>query len=263
MIWFLEGIANFQPTDCIADTIRIMSWVLRSIQLGWVVVLALGVAAGCAATAGDGGADDTQIGNFAGDDGMTDSDNGNGGGGNGDSGGGSSGGGSEGGDGPGDGGNGSGDGGEVLPIAQWASRVIDFSSQFGQDGWSPQQALGEPDVFVYGDVLRAWAPLSENGTLEFIAVGFDRAVFATGVTIRETYGNGMVIEVELIDEQGAAHSIWADDDPSQPGEPVDFAINWTQTEFAVNGVRVHIDTDANLDTWEEIDAIELRGIPAD
>jgi len=246
-----------------------MSVVLQSLRSSWVVLLALGVAAGCAATAGDGGAGDTQVGVFAGDDGMTDSDDGDGGGGNGATGGGSSGGGgSDSGDDSDNGGGsddvgGSNGGGEVLPIAQWASRVISASSQFGQDGWSPQQALGEPDVFVYGDVLRAWAPQPENGSLEFIAVGFDRAVFATGVTIRETYGNGMVIEVELIDEQGAAHSIWADVDPSQPGEPVDFAIHWTQTEYAVTGVRIHIDTDANLDTWEEIDAIELRGIPTD
>lgn len=242
-----------------------MSQVLRSGQTIWVVLLASAVAAGCSVIAGDGGTDDAQMGVLPGTDGAgTNAGGGQQGGetgGDGGSGGGDSGG-DDGSDTGGDSGDGGGAGGEVLPIAQWASRVIDFSSQFGQDGWSPQQALGEPDVFVYGDVLRAWAPLSENGTLEFIAVGFDRAVFATGVTIRETYGNGMIIEVELIDEQGAAHSIWTDDDPSQPGEPVDFAINWTQTEYAVSGVRIHIDTDANLDTWEEIDAIELRGIPA-
>lgn len=150
---------------------------------------------------------------------------------------------------------------EILPSAsldqQWASSLIDFSTQWGSGDYSASQVLGEPDTFSYGDKATAWAPLPENGSSEFITVGFDTPVHANGVTIRESWGNGFVTKVELLATDDTLHTVWEDTDPSQPGSVVDFEIAFSETSYLVKGVKVHTDTDHDQDAWEEIDAIAL------
>src|SRR6185295_3125525 len=86
---------------------------------------------------------------------------------------------------------GTGDGGP----SQYANTVIAFSSQFSTTSWGAVQALGAPNVTSYGDNSSAWTPSSQNGTSEYITVGYATPVYATGVTIRETWGNGFVTRV--------------------------------------------------------------------
>ena len=116
-------------------------------------------------------------------------------------------------------------GGDPMPpgfLWQWASEVIDFSSQFSDPDWAAHQAVGEPNTFEYGDIATAWAPGPQNGTIEQITLGFDTPVFANGVTIRETWGNGFVRAIEVLDLDGVYSLVWEGTDPSQPGTPVDF-----------------------------------------
>ena len=84
---------------------------------------------------------------------------------------------------------------------QYASSVVDFSSQYSSTSWSAADTLGPSDTFVYGDQRTAWAPKNTNGTSEFVTVGFESPVLSTGVIIRETYGNGFVRQVELRDAE--------------------------------------------------------------
>ncbi len=83
-------------------------------------------------------------------------------------------------------------------------------------------------------------------------------MFATGVTIRETLGNGFVTRVDLLDLNGVYHTAWTGVDPSTPGAARDFAIDFAQTSYLVRGVKVYVNTNASS-TWEETDAIQLRG----
>ncbi len=149
----------------------------------------------------------------------------------------------------------------AAPIDQWASTVLDFSSQYRTDVWSAEQALGPPDTFNYGDIPTAWAPAPSDGTLEFITVGFEQPVFANGVTVRETYANGFVFRIDVVDTLGGIHTVWEGNDPSLPGSPVDFRVDWPRTEFLVIAVTVHVDTDTHLLIFEEVDAIQLHGAP--
>ncbi|MCI0640573.1 MAG: carboxypeptidase regulatory-like domain-containing protein [Gemmataceae bacterium] len=140
----------------------------------------------------------------------------------------------------------------------WATTVIDYSSQWSAGSWSAAQALGKPNTFAYGDIYTAWAPLPRNGTLEYITLGFAQAVYATGVTIRETYGNGFVYRLDLRDTSGGWHTVWTGTDPSQSGAPVDFAIPFATTPYLVDAVKIYTDTNHNLNAWEEIDAVKLH-----
>ena len=149
--------------------------------------------------------------------------------------------------------------GFAAPVDQFASSVIDFSSQWGSGSWSAAQALGAPNTFGYGDINTAWAPSSRNGSLEFITVGFSTPVYASEVTVRETDGNGFVYQIDVLDQANVLHTVWSGTDPSLPGSPVDFLVSFPQTAFLVKGVKVYTDTDHDPSNWEEIDSITLHG----
>src|SRR5205807_10264348 len=136
-----------------------------------------------------------------------------------------------------------------------ASSVRAFSSQYSEPAWAAYQALGPPDTFNYGDIVTAWAPGPMNGTQEYLTLGFATPTATTGVTIRETCGNGFVTQVDLLDTNGGLHTVWAGTDPSQPGAPADFTITFPQTPYLVQGVQIDTDTDHDQNTWEEIDAV--------
>jgi len=142
---------------------------------------------------------------------------------------------------------------------QLASRVIDFSSQYSTGSWSAAQVLGPPNTLTYGDRPTAWAPMAANGTLEFLTLGFETPVYAQGVVVRETWGNGFVTRVDVLDLNDQLHQVWAGVDPSQPGAPAEFVAQWPTTPFLVKGVKIHVNTNHNLSTWEEIDAVALLG----
>ncbi len=146
---------------------------------------------------------------------------------------------------------------EAFVLSQWASSVIDYSSQYSSTSWSAEQALGEPNTFSYGDIVTAWAPLNMNGTYEYITLGFDSFVYATEVMVRETDGSGFVYGLDLIDDKGVYHSISGVNDTS-PDAISEFRILFPQTDYLVSGVKIYVDT--NLDSgWEEIDAVRLTG----
>src|SRR5262249_39137837 len=151
----------------------------------------------------------------------------------------------------------------AISSGQYASTVIDFSSQYSDTDWSAAQVLGAPDTSSYGDFASAWAAVEQNGTQEFLTVGFDTPAHATGVVIRETWGNGFVSGVDLIDTDDNVHTVFTGPDPSLPGSPVDFLVSFPRTPYQVKAVTIYIDGDHNLDTWEEVDAIQLVTGPPD
>src|SRR5262249_35843296 len=60
-----------------------------------------------------------------------------------------------------------------------------------------------------------------------------------------------------LDTSGVYHQVWAGTDPSQPGSPVNYTINFPTTTYQVAGARIDVSTDHDLDNWEEIDAVRL------
>lgn len=143
-------------------------------------------------------------------------------------------------------------------LSQYASSVISFSSQYSASNYSAAQALGEPNVLTYGDSVRAWTAAQPNGVNQYLTLGFATPVYATGVTVRETLGNGFVTKIEAVDMSDQLHTVWSGVDPSQPGAPVDFLVIFARTAFLVKGVRITVDMN-HTTTWEEVDAVQLHG----
>lgn len=144
-------------------------------------------------------------------------------------------------------------------IAQYASSVTEFSSEYTSGSWSANQVLGAPNTDYYGDYSTSWAPGPANGTNEYITVEFNIPTYANQVVIRETYGNGFVTQVDLVDTNDVLHTVWTGVDPSLPGAPADFTVTFAQTDYLVKGVKVYTDTNHDPYAWEEIDSIQLIG----
>src|SRR5262249_41405402 len=138
----------------------------------------------------------------------------------------------------------------AASFTQFASSVQSLSSQFSTTSWSAAQTLGAPNTFAYGDISTAWAPSTQNSGNEFVSVEFATPVFASKVTIRETWGNGFVTQVDLVDTNNVLHTVFSGVDPSQPGTPVDFSVEFAQTDYLVIGVKVSINTARNLSTCQ-------------
>ena len=135
-----------------------------------------------------------------------------------------------------------------------------YSSQQHRKLSSARQTLGAPNVGEYGHNVRAWARRLREGKTEFLTLGFATPIFANGVTIWESWGNGFVTDVEVRNKTtGGYMSVFSGQDPSQPGSVVDFQVSFPQTTFRVDAVRVTVDAH-HASVREQIDAVQLHGV---
>ncbi len=148
-----------------------------------------------------------------------------------------------------------------FALNQWASKVINFSSEYSTTSWSAKQILGSPNTNSYGDRSTAWTTKQADAGIEYITVGYNTPVYATGVTVRETYNPGFVRKIEAIDTNNIFHTVWSGVEKIVPNQINNFSVNWPRTSYLVKALKVTIDT-ASVPSWQEIDAIELRGIEA-
>ena len=141
--------------------------------------------------------------------------------------------------------------------SQWASTVLDYSSQRFSSSWSASRATGAPNVSSYGSNSNAWAAQGQEVGAQYITLGYEFPVAATAVTVRETYNCGFVTQIELLDTDDVFHSVWTGTDPSAAGAIADYRIEFARTDYLVKGVRVTTDTDL-VAGYEQIDAIALH-----
>jgi ligand-binding sensor domain-containing protein len=138
---------------------------------------------------------------------------------------------------------------------QWASSAT-ASSQYGSANWGPDQATGEPNTEGCGDFGTAWAS-SERSTVEWLELDYDTPVTPTEVNILQNYNPNQVIQVELIDTNGAAHMIY--ESPSQEVDcPYTLTIQVEDADYQAATIRITVDQSL-LVSWNEIDAVELIG----
>jgi hypothetical protein len=146
-------------------------------------------------------------------------------------------------------------------ISQWASSAS-ATSEFSNDEWSASQATGEPDTDDCEDANTAWAS-KEQDTLEELTVFFDDPVIPTEVNIHQNFGRGSITEIELIPNDGSRNirmrGTADDEDDECPGV---FSVRIDDVEDAIIGVVITVDQ-RDAGKWNEIDAVELVGIPTE
>ena len=145
------------------------------------------------------------------------------------------------------------------PDGQWAISATassTYGDAQGNASWSANQVTGLPNVEKFGDDGKAWAPKTPDTGIEWLDVKFPKPVHATEIRIRESCGSGAVIKVELIDEQGAAHTAWAGNDPTTGLNYL--IVKLPKTEYKTSNVKVTLATNV-IPGWNEIDAVQLVG----
>ncbi len=147
-----------------------------------------------------------------------------------------------------------------LSNSQWASQAVassSYGSETGNSAWSPLMATGKPDVGFYGDNGKAWAPKNISGNIETLTATFSKAVYATGINIKESYGSGAIIKVE-IGNDADLQVVWDGNDLTRGLNY--FKINFEKTKYKVNTVKITFDTSKKSpNEWAEIDAVQLIG----
>ena len=98
-----------------------------------------------------------------------------------------------------------------LPVysqeVQWASKVIDFSSQLSPKEYSANQVLGKPNVLPEsGDSPNAWLPANPNQE-EYIKVGFEHPMKIQQIDIGESYNPSATYQLFAYDENDNEHLI--------------------------------------------------------
>jgi hypothetical protein len=145
------------------------------------------------------------------------------------------------------------------PDGQWAIQAKASSSYNDAQGaaaWSANQATGAPNVEKYGDDGRAWAPKTPDGGIEWLELTFPKPIFATEARIRESCGSGAVIRVELFDEKGTPHVVWAGNDPTKDLNYL--LLKFAKTAYKTDRIKVTLATNV-VPGWNEIDAVQLVG----
>jgi hypothetical protein len=145
------------------------------------------------------------------------------------------------------------------PDGQWAISATSSSSYNDAQctqSWSANQAVGAPNVAAYADDGNAWAPKTQTSGIEWLDLKYPRAVHATEVRVRESFNSGSIIKVELIDGGGAAHTVWAGNDPTTGLNYL--LVKFPKTDYKAAEVKITLATNVGPG-WKEIDAVQLVG----
>jgi outer membrane protein OmpA-like peptidoglycan-associated protein len=139
---------------------------------------------------------------------------------------------------------------------QWASEVIEFSSELSPLQYSANQALNNPNVLPNGgENPNAWTPKNPN-RLEFIKVGFSNPMIVQQIAIGESYNPGAVANVYVYDKAGNETQVFTFNSRpiGEEGRLLNIFIN--PTTFEVAAVKVELDGRA-VPGYNSIDAIGI------
>jgi hypothetical protein len=145
------------------------------------------------------------------------------------------------------------------PNGQWAIQATassTYNDAQGTSGWSANQATGAPNVDTYGDNGSAWTSKTPDAGIEWLDLKFPKPVNASEVRVRESCGSGAVIKVEVFDEQGGGHTVWAGNDPTTGLNYL--MVKFPKTAFKTDRVKITLATNV-VPGWNEIDAVQLIG----
>lgn len=145
-----------------------------------------------------------------------------------------------------------------VPSCQFASSVVDFSSEFTPEGWSAQQALGPPNTYpVYLDISTAWASETADDQPEFLVLGFDTPEVINFVNVYETLSPGALTTVSAKNAiTGDWEVVWTAAAAIAPEEARIATAAFPETSYPVSEIRLDFDSPA-VPGWNEIDAVSM------
>lgn len=141
---------------------------------------------------------------------------------------------------------------------QWASGAT-ASSEYEADSWSAVQATGAPNTAQCGDIPTAWASGS-SGEVATLTLTYSIPVVPSSIEIHHTYAPGSISKVEVVDEAGVSTVIYQAQPAAIDQCPYVQVVPVTGVTAKVTTIIITVDQSIIAD-WDEIDAVELIGIP--
>jgi len=145
---------------------------------------------------------------------------------------------------------------------KWASKVINFSSQFSKKEKAAYQVLGKPNVLpIGGDANTAWCVKEKDGNESdnnaYIKVGFNSPARIQQIVIAESFNPGAITKVTIFGGNGEEQIVY-----EKPAQNLGIKCRMTNiilpqvTEFYVSWVEVRMDPAAVIGS-NQIDAIGI------
>ncbi|MCB0505752.1 MAG: OmpA family protein [Cyclobacteriaceae bacterium] len=139
---------------------------------------------------------------------------------------------------------------------QWASKVIEFSSELTPIQYSADQVLGKPNVLpAAGESPSAWTPDRPNSK-EFLKVGFETPIQIRQIVIAESYSPTAITSIYAYDVSGKEHLINTFSASSIPLKGRLFSIIMNETPYKVAAVKVEFDG-STVPEYYSVDAIGI------
>ena len=108
--------------------------------------------------------------------------------------------------------------------------------------WGPEQATGEPDTKMAGDIVTAWASASQDGQEEWLMLQYDEFVAPTAVLVYETYNPGALYRVTAFRPDGEEVEVWKGADPTPTDAGMGVSEIPIRTNFKTNRVKIYLDS---------------------
>lgn len=141
-------------------------------------------------------------------------------------------------------------------VVQWASKVIQFSTELSPGQYSAQQALGKPNVLpAGGESPNAWVPNKPNRK-EFLKLGFDNPLNIRQIAIAESYNPSAITRILVYDEANTEHLVYTLNPNAIPLKGRMLTVFIEPTSYKVNAVKLEFDGAAVPDYYG-IDAVAI------
>jgi outer membrane protein OmpA-like peptidoglycan-associated protein len=141
-------------------------------------------------------------------------------------------------------------------VVQWASSVIDFSTELTPVQYSARQALGKPDVLpAGGQSPNAWTP-DKPKRKEHLKLGFANPISIKQIAIAESHNPSAIFKVFIYDVSGKEHLVNTLNPQAVPLKGRMLNLFMEPTPFKVNAVKIEFDG-AALPDYFGIDAVAI------
>src|SRR3990170_5553671 len=145
-------------------------------------------------------------------------------------------------------------------VVQWATKVVEFSSELTPIQYSAKQALGKPNVLpAGGQSPNAWAP-DRPKRKEFLKLGYDNPISIRQIAIAESHNPSAIYRVLAYDQSGKEYVINTLNPKSVPLKGRMLNLFMEMTPYKVAAVKIEFDGAAVPDYFS-IDAVAISDSP--
>jgi hypothetical protein len=123
--------------------------------------------------------------------------------------------------------------------------------------WGPEQATGEPDTNMAGDIQTAWASQSQDDQDEWLMLEYAEPIVPSAVLVYETFNPGALVRVTAFRLSGEEVELWKGQDPTATDAEMGVSEVPVKADFKTNRIKIHI-ASKDVPGWNEIDAVGVR-----